>query len=188
MILYGTKEYFTQLIQIWQEAFGDRESLIAFFLQKTVHRDEIYIWVEDGLVKGMLYALPCTIKGKSGFYWYALATRKKYRGQGIMTRLMEKAASDAKEKEAAFIWLQPADQDLFRYYAKNGFTDRIPRREGVEKNVGFPQRVLDYIRLENEEDLQTSESAQEADRLPSECFFRWFGEKLISELVGPFPE
>ncbi|MEE0956394.1 MAG: GNAT family N-acetyltransferase [Eubacterium sp.] len=181
MLIYGTKEYFTQLIGLWQDAFGDPESLILFFLENTVEQKEIYISEKNGCAEGVLYALPCTIEGKSGYYWYALTTRKEERGKGIMGSLMKKAAHDAEQKGASFIWLQPATDELFLYYEKNGFTDRIPRSDRGETNVYFPDNVKDYMCMEAEE------AGEPEEDLPTDCLFRWFGEKLITELHGAFP-
>lgn len=190
MLLYGIKDNFTQLIEIWQEAFGDSEDLITAFLNETVRPDEIYVWVEEGVTAGVLYALPCTIRGKKGFYWYALATRKEYRCRGIMRKLMEKAARDAEAAGSSFIWLVPADEGLFRYYTQYGFTYRIPRRETGEVNIRFPRRVMDYIRLEMEEDEKAAERGEKemgSEKLPTDGLFRWFGDALITELHGKFP-
>lgn len=68
----------------------------------------------------MLFALPCEIcieKEKTeAFYIYAAATKKIYRGNGYMRRLI-----DLLKDEEIPLFLKPADDGLTSFYKKLGF-------------------------------------------------------------------
>lgn len=68
----------------------------------------------------MLFALPCEIcteKEKTkAFYIYAAATKRIYRGNGYMSRLIEQLKG-----EEIPLFLKPADGGLTAFYKKLGF-------------------------------------------------------------------
>ncbi len=55
------------------------------------------------------------------YYLYAACTDPKYRGKGIMQRLLEKAKKVALEKSKLGIFLKPANAPLFDFYKKTDF-------------------------------------------------------------------
>ncbi len=69
----------------------------------------------------MLFALPCEIisdgKGADGYYIYAAATKKKYRGRGYMTLLIGLLLKEGKP-----LFLKPANDGLAGFYQRLGFT------------------------------------------------------------------
>ena len=55
------------------------------------------------------------------YYLYAACTDPKYRGQGIMQRLLEKAKTVSQQNGKLGIFLKPANQPLFDFYKKTDF-------------------------------------------------------------------
>ena len=59
---------------------------------------------------------------------------ENYRKNGIMSGLLSYACKIAKERNADFLFLKPANEKLFSYYRKNGFEDAFYRAERLEYN------------------------------------------------------
>lgn len=104
---------------LYIEAFGDdgkfTENLFDMFFD-----DCYYIKVGQDIA-AMLFLLPCelvTLKERhEAKYLFAAATAVKFRGNGYMTKLLEKCLAES----GAFIFLKPANYGLIKFYAERGF-------------------------------------------------------------------
>lgn len=132
----------SQCEEIYREAFGDDGEFQAALFStcgkycKTVS--------ESGRVCSFLFALPCDIlldkKTIRAYYIYAAATKKEYRGRGHMSRLVEDIARDGR-----LLFLKPADEKLFGFYRKLGFSEFC-----VTDNLGIENRAVptgDFAKL-----------------------------------------
>lgn len=186
MLTYGRKEDYEQLIMLWQQAFGDPKAFVQQAFDELIPSEGIYLWKEEGEILSALYAIPCRIRGNGektkgqGFYFYALATQKNRRHQGWMGRLMEAVLQELKRQGADFVFLQPAEENLFSYYEKRGFRDRLPKNPSIPQNLFFGPKQEAFIKEERD-------GEEEIDELPADVLFCWFTEPLIDELSGDFP-
>lgn len=80
---------------------------------------------ESGTPISMLFLMDANIVYQSDdfpyYYLYAACTHPDHRGKGIMGRLLEKAKHIAINNDKLGIFLKPAKQSLFDFYAKSGF-------------------------------------------------------------------
>ena len=125
MIIKGDIRYKEELIELWNEVFGDGLSYIELFFEKQYSRCETFCLKEDEKIVSAFYLLPCYLSYKDktyqGRYLYAAATYEKYRGRKIMSQLIEEAEGYCKNNGLDFIALLPADEGLYNYYSRFGF-------------------------------------------------------------------
>ena len=120
------KIYEKDLFLLWKEAFSDEDAYIKLFFE-TVYKKDVTVFAEldNDRIVSALYLMPSFIKNKdtllNGFYLYAAATAKKYRGKGIMARLITEAQNFAAAEGKVFISLVPGEDYLYSYYEKFGF-------------------------------------------------------------------
>ena len=103
-----------KIIDLWQEAFGDSREEILYFIDNLKNGKCIGILKNDELAS-MFFLVKCNF----GNYIYAACTRKKHRGGGYMTELLDYAKSDESP-----LCLIPASDSLVDFYYKRGFTKR----------------------------------------------------------------
>ncbi len=113
---------------LWQEAFGDTAAFAETALCQFAGEGNGYLCEEGGVPIAMLLAVPTTMAGQRGAYFYGLATKAEYRGQGVMTALMDYATEALTRQGCQFIVLIPASASLFGYYEARGFAKAFPLR------------------------------------------------------------
>ena len=70
----------------------------------------------------MLTMLPVSLNDKKGRYIYAVATGERFRRRGLSTMLLNYANKYIKESGEYFSVLVPAEENLFSFYEKRGYT------------------------------------------------------------------
>jgi predicted acetyltransferase len=107
------------IIKCWQEAFGDSEDEILYFINNAVNT-KCLAFYEDNQITSMLYLVDCKVNKIDSKYIYAACTLNEYKNQGYMTQLLDFAKDNYKS-----ICLIPAKNWLIDYYSKRGFTQTI---------------------------------------------------------------
>ena len=143
------------IISLWNEAFGDSENEILFFLNRKFVPENTVVFDDNGRIVSMLFLLEgdLTLNNVSypSYYLYAACTAKSHRGNGLMGMILDYARTVACERDKYFICLKPANKLLFSFYEKYGyktvFSSKILTIENsAAKNVfGFPiSKLNDY--------------------------------------------
>lgn len=125
MIRHADYGDISQLKEIWSEAFGEEDYADEFYA-RIFRPEDTLCDTESGLIKAMLHKIPCHIMQGSGeleeaYYLFALATRSKYRGRGIMGELIERACAEIRSQGVQRVLLIPAQESLKGYYQRFGF-------------------------------------------------------------------
>ena len=132
MIRFATKNDLNGIISLWNEAFGDSEEDIMFFLDNRFIPENTLVYEYCGEVVSMLFLLEgnMVINGAvyPSYYLYAACTAKKCRGRGIMAELLEKAKSVGAERDRFFICLMPGEKSLFEFYERFGYKTVFSRK------------------------------------------------------------
>lgn len=115
-----------QIYNLWEEAFGDSETVIDKFFESVLNFDNVILCCDGEKTVSMLSLIPANIVSADGqkadaYCVYAAATDKNYRKRGIMSKLLDFSAELAAERNADFLFLHPANEKLYSYYEKNGF-------------------------------------------------------------------
>lgn len=129
MLIENHKKNIPLLIQLWKTVFSDSEEYIKLFFEKAYYDGECFGEICDGKIVSAFYLLKCKIKLRgntySGRYLYAAATLPEYRSKGIMSKLINEALSYGNKQGLDFIALVPADDGLYDYYGRFGFTEAM---------------------------------------------------------------
>lgn len=120
-VVFANETDTESMIDIWQRCFGDSREYIQMYLDKRFETENMLVIHEDGKPVSMASFLPVmiTINGEqiAARYVYAVATLPEYRRRGYATEIIKYAA----EKYQEPLLLQPAEEELERYYAGMGF-------------------------------------------------------------------
>jgi len=111
-----------QLRQLWQEAFGDSAAFTELFFAHGFSPERCLAATEADTVLGALYWFDCEPELA---YIYGVGVFKAFRGRGVGQALMEAVHGHLRKKGCI---LCPADEALFGYYQKLGYTPCAPVR------------------------------------------------------------
>lgn len=138
--------------------FEDEASFVDYYYEEKTAENEIYAAEDVAGIHGMLHLNPYTVcwHGKKEYIHYivAVATRREYRHQGIMRRLLQASLEEMYDREEPFVFLMPASEAI---YSPFGFRRAWPWRW--------------------EEEAVREENAQQSAKAASEC-----GDEVLREL------
>lgn len=106
---------------IWLSSFDEREEAAELFLQRNLMTCHAYTCEANGDLVAALYLINCVLGGIRAHYLCGAATLPAYRGRGIMSALIAYALKDASKRGDRYSLLLPADESLYRYYARFGY-------------------------------------------------------------------
>lgn len=131
-------------VKLWNEAFGDSEEYIDFF--HSAHGSCVCLMLTEGdELASALYLIDGELCGQRGYYLFAAATFKKFRGRGYMASLLKKAEDFAKENGKSFIALVPAESTLFDYYSRFGYkTAFYAKKQPLTNEIGAAENVFEW--------------------------------------------
>lgn len=122
-----------KMTALWKETFHDSDEYISLIFSKYYNPELIEYEIIDNELAAGLLGIPYEFGGENcrikGLYLCGLATRQRHRGQGIMSRLIEKINKKAAEKGFAFTFLIPSGERLERYYSHHGYVNAFYRCE-----------------------------------------------------------
>ncbi len=133
-----TIEQKKQTIPLYQEAFHDSESFLAYYYQEKCKDNWIIVKRKDRQIVAMLHLNPYTIvvdgKEYPTFYIVAVATKQEYRHQGHMRDLLSAASHWMEKREVPFCFLMPADRKIYEPFGFEEICkfDPNPNREEEE--------------------------------------------------------
>lgn len=119
MIEFAGRTDFSEIVSLWHKVFGDSENIVLKYLERFF--DRVLVFREGGRILGMLSLLPISVREKTGYYVYAVATAEESRGKGVASKLLEyskKLCGDEK-----FLILVPASASLFDFYKRFDFSE-----------------------------------------------------------------
>lgn len=123
----GTHKDIPALRLLWKEAFGDTDAFLDTFFSLAFSPERCFVGEEGDKVAGAMYLFPCTCRGQSLSYVYAVATAKSHRGRGIATELLEYTARQREKAGDRALILVPGSRELVRFYANRGFVPCAPQ-------------------------------------------------------------
>ena len=107
------------------QAFQDSPEATDFYFAHRNRWHDMLVEMEGDQLRGMLTMLPMELwlagQALPARYFFAIATDRRFRGQGISTRLMACAEDLAQQEGCAAALLVPAEGALFDFYARRGY-------------------------------------------------------------------
>ena len=132
IIRLSEKNDIPDIINLWNEAFGDSEKEIRFFLDNKYVSENTLIAEDNGGIASMLFLLEGNMridnKTFPSYYLYAACTAKKFRGRGYMADLLREASCIARQRNKDFICLMPGEKSLFGFYEKHGYVTAFGKK------------------------------------------------------------
>lgn len=115
------------LKRLWIDCFGDSEEYTDYIFNCLIKPEHAFVATEGGHVSSMLFYQPFTLKTQAaktnGAYIFGVATEQKSRGEGISTRLLDYTHECLENEGYALSVLVPANEGLFEFYAKRGYSN-----------------------------------------------------------------
>lgn len=109
------------IMDLWKQCFGDTKEYIQMYLERRFTTENMLVIHEDGRPVSMASFLPVQIMINGEMiearYVYAVGTLLEYRKKGYATEIIRYAF----EKYQMPLILQPAEEELDKYYAGMGF-------------------------------------------------------------------
>ena len=138
----ATPENRNDIVMLWQAEFGDDEPFIDEFCAWCGWEQICLLW-EDGEARAMTAAplMELTMPGggtvRAG-YIYAHTTLKEHRGKGFGKMLLNYADFCLQNQNADCAVLVPAEDSLFRYFARSGYRTGFSLWEGTVEAPEIP--------------------------------------------------
>ena len=125
-----------QIIRLWQQAFGDSDEEILYFIDNVKDAKCLAYFVGSEAVS-MMYLVDCIADGINASYIYAACTLDKYKGRGYMSKLIEHCIDGG-----STVCLIPAEDSLINFYSSRF----ISRKIAIE-SIEFEQtpEILEYL-------------------------------------------
>lgn len=132
-----------QIVSLWRKVFcEDSREDVLFFLEKSKNAKCLGCFEEENLVS-MLFLVDCRYSDLHGKYVYAVCTDEKFRNKGYSSSLIY----EAKKHMNDFLWLIPAHDSLFSFYAKFGFETKLYSDKEYENRIVFDENkeIIEYL-------------------------------------------
>ncbi len=110
-----------QLAELFSSVFGDSEEVAVNILSKFAGIENVFLAQDGDAIIASLCAVPVTLQGRKGAYYYGVCTRPDQRGKGVMSALMDFTRQQLAQRGWQFAVLIPASQSLFGFYQQRGF-------------------------------------------------------------------
>jgi ribosomal protein S18 acetylase RimI-like enzyme len=109
-----------------------------------------YVWEQDGRIIGNASLIPFRSSGKRIFLIANVATHPDYRRQGIGRALTERVMKQARDRNAAAIWLHVRDDNpgAIKLYQDLGFQEvarRTTWQASPEPRLSHPDREIEIV-------------------------------------------
>ena len=160
MVEFARWEMRRQLADLWRQAFGDPQRFPRYFLNNGFSPRDCLVYRVGDEIAAAVYLLPASVLAGSGtlqaHYIFAAATLSRFRSRGYMSSLLAYAAIAGADRGDRFSVVLPADEGLYRFYGKFGYTSFFkarfltvaPDRLRAVSGPGAPGRMLpDFRRL-----------------------------------------
>lgn len=116
----------------WSVSFGDTDEYLDFFFSRRFIPDNTLVALAGEKVVSQLFLLPATLRTQEDEmpvdYLFAAATHPDYRGQGVMSLLLDEARTICRQRGIDAIVLLPGNETLYGYYEKHGYETAFSRR------------------------------------------------------------
>lgn len=118
---HPTAAQISELKGLWQAVFQDPSDYIEGFFVHAFARWRCLCASVDGETAAMVHWLDMTCRGQKVAYIYAVATARRFRGQGLCRKLMDSAHAILSRRGYAGAVLVPQNEGLFAMYGKMGY-------------------------------------------------------------------
>lgn len=112
-----------QLLRLWLACFEDTPQAAKLFFERNKSDLHGYAAEKNNTIIAAVYLVDCILNGKQAHYLCGAATLPAQRGRGVMSALIAFALDDAARRGDCYSVLLPADEGLYRFYARLGYLE-----------------------------------------------------------------
>ncbi len=151
MISFGKQEYVSSLMEMWRLSFpNDPEKFVQFYFSDIYTNENTLVYLKNNKPAASLQILPYSIQidkqiYQTGYISGAM-THPDYRGEGLMSQLLNQAFEVMKERKHTFSFLIPQEEWLQSYYARFGYQKSFLTKESISLT---PQHHYEETRQNN---------------------------------------
>ena len=103
---------------LYREAFyEDKDEFVEYYYSYVTKNNKIMVLEQEGNICSMLHLNPyqLSVNGQKtdAYYYVAVATKKAYRHQGMMRKLLVQSLNDVQKEGHPFAYLMPADRAIY---------------------------------------------------------------------------
>lgn len=118
MIRYLQQEEKKNTEELYREAFPeDKDEFVNYYYSYVTKDNKILVVEQNGEICSMLhlnpYRLSVNKEEVAAYYYVAVATKKEFRHQGMMRRLLCSSLNDIHQEKQPFTYLMPADRAIY---------------------------------------------------------------------------
>lgn len=132
MVEFARWEMRRRLAELWRQAFGDPPRFPRYFLNNCFSPRDCLVYRVGDEIAAAVYLLPASVlageKTLQAHYIFAAATLPRFRSRGYMSSLLAYAAIAGADRGDRFSVVLPADEKLYRFYGKFGYTSFFEAR------------------------------------------------------------
>lgn len=154
-------EELKQLKSLWANVFEESPKAVSLIFDSFFDIFDGYCAKRDGKIIAALYLIKGNLNGKNAHYLCGAATLPEYRNQGIMSKLIEYALSDAAQGGDKYSLLLPANSGLYKFYSRLGYVPNCSAKRKI-----FSRAELETYAADNTDKTQITSF----EKLQKECF------------------
>lgn len=190
-----------QMMKLWKDTFHDSDDYISLVFNQYFNPDLICYRERGGKLIAGLLGVPYKFKSESndkdcvfqkcdelkGLYLCGLATDKNFRGEGIMTEMIEEINAKAAKYNYDFTFLIPSSDSLNYYYRRRGYVNCFKRIENrFVSNYKFIRDKKGKLKKANSEELSriNEELNLEIEIFLGQDIFKLYSGDRVEELCG----
>lgn len=152
-----------QLKSLWADIFEENSEAVSLVFDRYFDIFDGYCAKKDSKIIAALYLIKGSLNGENAHYLCGAATLPEYRKQGIMSKLIEYALSDAEQDGDKYSLLLPANGGLYKFYSRLGYMPNC----SVNRKI-FSRAELEDCAVYNTEKRQTDTA--DFEQLQQNCF------------------
>ncbi|MCD8194146.1 MAG: GNAT family N-acetyltransferase [Tannerellaceae bacterium] len=144
-----------QVIDLWKTSFNDPDEFIDLYFTQVYKPENTLVVEEDGRVTAALQMLPYTMTFWGNeipvAYIAGACTAPEARNKGLMRELLAVAFAEMERRAIPLTVLIPADDWLFDYYRRAGYTEAFDQSARMYTYTGtvvqLPEIVVTQARI-----------------------------------------
>lgn len=120
-----------QLKRLWADVFEEKPKAVNLIFDSCFDIFDGYCAKKDSKIIAALYLIRGKLNGENAHYLCGAATLPEYRNQGIMSKLIEYALSDAAQSGDKYSLLLPANRGLYQFYSRLGYVQKCSAKRKI---------------------------------------------------------
>ena len=120
---HPSREHTSQLLLLWETAFGEHNGFWEMFLDTAFSTDHCLCITDSGQIAAALCWFDCSCAGQKIAYVYAVVTHPHFRNRGLCRILLDHTHTHLAALGYSAVLLVPESEGLRQMYRRLGYAD-----------------------------------------------------------------